>query len=615
MATDIQISEGQILIGDQFSEPMRVENVRPNGNGFWNLGLVGQRSDKFRRVTLNNEEISTLTIFDSDLSYDGDGRSLRLALQAYLLGIAYEFDPYFGLSISKVDPLPHQLEAVYGHLLKLPRVRFLLADDAGAGKTIMAGLLVRELKLRGLIERILVICPANLSFQWQRELKEKFDEQFLVLKGGNIREQFGVNQWIENNQVITSLDLAKREDILPGLRQVNWDLVIVDEAHRMSARDKNRRSLRYRLGELLRDTTDHMLMLTATPHKGDPRNFTLFLQLLDQDAYADVQSIKQAMNKRKAPFYLRRTKEAMVYFPERHSEEKWIAKPVFTKRIAHTASFNIEGNEYDLYQKITRYVKQQSSRAAAEEDNPRARAVGFLMSLYQRRLASSIFAMRKSLENRANRLKKGLAEAKKLVANAPVQLPSWEELEEYDDQDREKLEKLLDAVTLSNNEEQVHKEISNLLELAEEAQKVEVSGSEAKLDHLHRILHDHGFFDDPNQRLLIFTEFKDTLYHLIDKLGEWQFRVGCIHGGMKPGSRSEPGTRLFVEQQFREGEIQILVATEAAGEGINLQCCHILFNYDIPWNPKPLGAAHGSHSSLWTAKRLSDIQFCSNEYD
>ena len=178
LATEIQISVGQVLTGAQFSEPMRVETVHPNGQEFWNLGLVGQRSERFRRVTLDADQISTLTIHDSVFSYSGNGRLLRLALQAYSLGIAYEFDPYFGLSISRVDPLPHQLEAVYGHLLKLPRVRFLLADDAGAGKTIMAGLLIRELKLRGLIERILVVCPANLSFQWQRELKEKFDEKF-----------------------------------------------------------------------------------------------------------------------------------------------------------------------------------------------------------------------------------------------------------------------------------------------------------------------------------------------------------------------------------------------------------------------------------------------------
>ena len=259
LSAEAALREGQVLTGPLFSEPMRVETVRSNGTDVWVAGLVGQQSEQFRRVTLTSDDISNLTIADAALSYEGDGRLLRIGLQAYSLGIAYEFDPYFGLSISRVDPLPHQLEAVYEHLIKLPTVRFLLADDAGAGKTIMAGLLIRELKLRGLIERVLVVCPANLAFQWQRELKEKFDEKFLVLKGSDIRDQFGVNQWLEQKQVITSLDFAKRTEILPGLQQVHWDLVIVDEAHRMSARDETHKSQRYRLGELLRDSADHML--------------------------------------------------------------------------------------------------------------------------------------------------------------------------------------------------------------------------------------------------------------------------------------------------------------------------------------------------------------------
>ncbi len=588
MSAEVPIREGQVLTGPLFSEPMQVETVRSNGLNVWVAGLVGQQSEQFRRVTLTSDDISNLTITDSALSYDGDGRLLRLGLQAYSLGIAYEFDPYFGLSISRVDPLPHQLEAVYEHLLKLPSVRFLLADDAGAGKTIMAGLLIRELKLRGLIERALVVCPANLAFQWQRELKEKFDEKFLVLKGGDLRDQFGVNQWLEQKQVITSLDLAKRTEILPGLRQVHWDLVIVDEAHRMSARDETHKSQRYRLGELLRDSTDHILLLTATPHKGDPQNFTLFLQLLDRDAYADVRSIREAMERRQAPFYLRRTKEAMVYFPEHQKDGTWTAKPVFTRRIPRTADFTIEDSEFGLYQKITRFVKRQSARAAAQDDDPRARAVGFLMSLYQRRLASSTYAVRRSLENRAKRLEDGLKRAQELVRTAPPDLPDLEELEEFEDAERERLERMLEAITLAGNAEQIREEIGELLDLAEEAKAVETSNSQAKLRHLREIMQDEGFFDRPDQRLLIFTEFKDTLNYLMKQLKAWGFSVGCIHGGMKPGSREEPGTRLHTEQQFRDGAIQVLVATEAAGEGINLQCCHILFNYDIPWNPNRL---------------------------
>jgi len=570
-----------------FSEAMRVETAIQTGDGTWRLGLVGTRTEKFRSVTLTSADLAGLTILQTGRSFRGEGTLLRLGVQAYSLGIAFEFDPYFGLSMSRVDPLPHQLEAIYDHMLKLPRVRFLLADDAGAGKTIMAGLLLRELKLRGLVERTLVVCPANLTFQWQRELKEKFDEQFLVMRGFDLRVQYGVNQWLQRTQIITSLDLAKREDILPSLRQAKWDLVVVDEAHRMSAAAEDKKSMRYRLGELLRDTTDHYVLLTATPHKGDPLNFTLFLRLLDEDAFADVRSIREAMERRRAPFYLRRLKEAMVYFPEQQPDGTWAAKKIFTKRIPHTVNFTIDGAEFDLYREVTHFVKSQSARAAAREDDPRARAVGFLMTLYQRRLASSTFAVQRSLENRAQRLDTALKRGKELLEEV-VEIPDPEDLEEMDEAEREKWEERLALMSVARNPQELREEIDDLLRLAKMAEDVETAGIEAKLSKLKKVLQDEGFFDRPDQRLLIFTEFKDTLDYLVERLRDWGFRVGFIHGGMKSGSREEPGSRLWAEQQFKDGHIQILVATEAAGEGINLQFCHILFNYDIPWNPNRL---------------------------
>ena len=437
--------------------------------------------ERFRKVTLTKQDIEGLTILEAGFTFDGDSRLLRLGLQAYSLGIAWEFDPYFGLSISRVDPLPHQLEAVYDYLLKQARVRFLLADDPGAGKTIMAGLLLRELQLRGLAERILIVCPANLAFQWQRELREKFDEKFLVLKGGDIRDQFGVNQWIEQNKVITSLDLAKRAEILPGLKQVQWDLIIVDEAHRMSWTPPSRKTARYALGELLRDASDHLLLMTATPHKGDPENFSLFLQLLDRDVYADVRSIEEAMARRSAPFYLRRTKEAMVYFPERRADGTWVAEKIFTKRIPHTVDFSIDGQEFELYREVTRFVKRQSAKAAARGDDPRARAIGFLMALYQRRLASSTYAMRHSLENRARRLEEGIKRAQELVKMAPPDLPDPEDIEEMEEDERERLEEMLEAITLAGNADQIREEIEELRGLAKQAQTVEDDTAEAKL--------------------------------------------------------------------------------------------------------------------------------------
>src|SRR2546426_12228383 len=210
------------------------------------------------------------------------------------------------------------------------------------------------------------------------------------------------------------------------------------------------------------------------------------------------------------------------------------------------------------------------------------------MSLYQRRLASSTYAMRHSLQNRARRLEEGLKRAQVLARQAAPDLPDPEELEEMEESERERLEETLEAITLAGNAQQVREEVQELRQLAGQAQAVEDSGAEAKLSELKELLQQEGFFDHPEKRLLIFTEFKDTLDYLLDRLKSWGFRVGCIHGGMKPGSRDDPGTRLHAEQQFREGTIQVLVATEAAGEGINLQVCNILFNYDIPWNPNRL---------------------------
>ena len=261
---------------------------------------------------------------------------------------------------------------------------------------------------------------------------------------------------------------------------------------------------------------------------------------------------------------------------------------MFTKRIPRTADFNIEGDEHDLYNEVTAFVRRQSERAYEMGDDRRARAVGFLMALYQRRLASSTHAMRRSLENRVNRLDTGLKQAQDLASQAPPDLPDLEDLEEMDDADRERLERLLDAVTLAGNADEVRREIEELETLAKRAREVEDAANEAKLEKLNAILREEGFFDNPGQRLLIFTEFRDTLNYLLDRLKDWGFNTGQIHGGMHAGTRDQPGTRLYMEQQFREGNIQVLVATEAAGEGINLQCCNILFNYDIPWNPNRL---------------------------
>ncbi len=580
--------QGVVLSGPKFHEPMRVINEPRRGGNYIIVDLVGTRTPSYLGgFVLSGEDLQNVIIEAPEMGFSGVPQLFQLGLESLRIRQAYEYDPFFGVSISRVDPLPHQLDAVYNHLLKAWRCRFLLADDAGAGKTIMAGLLLKELKLRGLAERVLIICPANLAFQWRRELRDRFEEDFEPITGARLREAYAVNVWNQHPQIITSMDLAKLDYVLPSVDQADdWDLIIIDEAHRMSARDADHKSERYKLGELMRRKSTHLLLLTGTPHKGDPENFCLFLQLLDAEAYADVRSIKEAMERREAPFYLRRTKEAMLSFPEPQPDGTWIAQKLFTKRIPHTVPFNLEGEELELYQAVTSYVKAQSLRAAQQNDDRRARAVGFLMAMYQRRMASSIFALKESLRRRQKKLKEQLESADALTEAPLPDLPADEDWEEMDAHTREDLELKLERVTITRRKSDVTaeiKEIERLLELAEP-----ISGQEIKLRTLRAQLTEQGVFSNQDIRLLIFTEYKDTLKYLVEQMQQWGLRVGFIHGGMKPGSRDESGTRLYAEREFWELKTQVLAATEAAGEGINLQCCNVLFNYDIPWNPNRL---------------------------
>ncbi|HDR73805.1 MAG TPA: DEAD/DEAH box helicase, partial [Methanoculleus sp.] len=292
--------------GPHFPEDVEVLTVKKVSESL-KIECKGRNSSQVYTRFLTPQHISQIEIFPECESFAGDAKKFRLGIEAKRLGLAYEYDPYFSLSIARIDPLPHQLEAVYDYFLNLPRIRFLLADDPGAGKTIMAGLLIKELKIRGLIKRILIVTPANLTFQWQRELKEKFREEFHVVRGEILRAAYGSNPWDERDQVVTSLPwIARIEDAQESLlKSKSWDLIIVDEAHKMSAYSEDKKTLAYRIGEKLSEMTDHYLLMTATPHKGDKENFRLFLSLLDKDVYGDIQSLQRAMEAREAPFYLR----------------------------------------------------------------------------------------------------------------------------------------------------------------------------------------------------------------------------------------------------------------------------------------------------------------------
>lgn len=583
-----ELRQGAIVKGPVLPEPIEVLVVQPFG-GMVKLIGTGQRTGQTHQRVLHPDQVAMLTSTPVRHPFDGEAPLFRLGIEALRLGLAYEYDPYFSLSIARVDPLPHQLEAVYDYFLKLPRIRFLLADDPGAGKTIMAGLLLKELKARGLVRRTLVVAPANLTFQWQRELKDKFRENFEVLRSDVLRANYGQNPWQDRDQIITSVSWVSRiDDARESLLRSNWDLVIVDEAHKMSAASEDHKTLAYKLGEALAERTDHYLLMTATPHKGDPENFCLFLQLLDRDVYGDVTSLEEAMRRNSAPFYLRRTKEALVTFPD---PEHGHVRKLFTKREVQTVAFDLDGDEFEFYDALTRYVEDQSIRAAAD-DSARGRALGFTMAMLQRRMASSIYAVRRSLERMRDRRQKILDDPvgwrrEQIEQRVPDDFEDLPEDEQQDILDR------LEGIVADPDPAALREEIAQMTALIAQARRLEEREIESKLVRLREILVQRGLFDDPNMKLLLFTEHKDTLDFLagdgkdgrpLGRLRQWGLSVTQIHGGMKIGDRDTPGTRIYAEREFRESA-QVLVATEAAGEGINLQFCWFMVNFDIPWNP------------------------------
>ena len=588
MAATASIKPGSIVRGPTLPEPVEVLAVVPLGDSLKVIGR-GLKTGLTHDPVLSAAQLAQLIVSADEVAFDGDARLFRLGIEAQRLGLAYEYDPFFSLSIARVDPLPHQLEAVYGYFLKLPRIRFLLADDPGAGKTIMAGLLLKELKARGLVRRVLIVTPANLTFQWQRELADKFREKFDVIRGDVLRANYGQNPWQERDQVVTSVSwVSLVEDARESLLRSRWDLVIVDEAHKMSAPADDRKTYAYRLGESLSKMTDHYLLMTATPHKGDPDHFRRFLALLDPDVYGSIQSLQQALREHEAPFYLRRTKEALVTFPNPDTGE---VRKLFTKREVRTAAFDLDGEELDFYDELTRYVEDQSM-AAASQESARARAVGFTMAMLQRRMASSVYAVRRSLERMRARRQKILDDPES-YRQEQIERKLPEDFEDLTEEERQKIVDQLEDEVLSVDPAALREEIGRLTQLVAHAKQLEERDVQTKLLKLRAILKEEGIFDNPKMKLLLFTEHKDTLEFLagdgrderpLGKLREWGLTLTQIHGGMKIGDRDTLGSRIYAEREFRESA-QVLVATEAAGEGINLQFCWLMVNFDIPWNP------------------------------
>jgi SNF2 family DNA or RNA helicase len=331
------LKPGVVIEGPFFPEPVKLIQVESLENGFVKVQGVGTVERKFYDPVLSPQDLAKLRLStEGKLDFSADAEGFFLFLEAARIRNAFQFDPLFAVNVSQVDPLPHQIEAVYHYILQNPRPRFLLADDPGAGKTIMAGLTLKELKLRGLVERTLIVVPGHLKEQWLREMKERFNETFQIVDRGLIRSSFGRNVWEDFSQVITSMDFARQEDVLESLREVTWDLVIIDEAHKLSAYrygDKTYKTKRYLLGEVLSETSRFLLFLTATPHRGDPENFRLFLDLLEPGLFANLDLLEESVRKKENPLFLRRLKEDLKDFSGR---------PLFPPRKVFTPRFLTE---------------------------------------------------------------------------------------------------------------------------------------------------------------------------------------------------------------------------------------------------------------------------------
>lgn len=429
----------------------------------------------------------------------------------------------------------------------------------------MAGLVIKELKLRGLARRILIVVPGHLKDQWRRELKEKFSENFVIVDRHTMDAHFGENVWERENQIITSMDFAKQEHVLNSLSSVHWDLVIVDEAHKMAAYcygEKVSKTARYKLGEVLSRTSEHLLFLTATPHKGDPENFRLFLDLLEPGFFASQSMLMESIKNRDNPLFIRRLKEDLRDFEGR---------PLFLPRHVSTIKFNITDEERDLYNELSKYVITQYNKALMSD---KKRNVAFALIILQRRMASSIYALKRSLERRKRRLEEIL----RAGVERDVKPVDIEEIEDYEEEERWKIEQEWESLSVAETREELEKEIKTIEKLIEKADEIIRKESEVKLKELKKLMERNEL---KNQKILIFTESRDTLDYLYDKIRSWGYSVNYIHGGMKLEDR------IRAEKEFKHNT-QVMVATEAAGEGINLQFCNIMINYDIPWNPNRL---------------------------
>ena len=554
------------------------------------------------RILLRQHE-NTLTLVgnaEKTRSLSADGNHFRLASEAYRIRLAHLFDPLLAVHTSIVQPLPHQITAVYEEMLPRQPLKFLLADDPGAGKTIMVGLLMKELMMRGDLKRCLVCCPGGLVEQWQEEMRSKFNLRFQPVSRDLIENDMGGNPFQTYDLSIGRLDqLSRSPDVLAKLKQADdWDLIVCDEAHKMSCPwygGEAKPTKRYELGMTLSKKTRHLLLMTATPHNGKDEDFQSFLRILDPDRFEGKPRSGETVDA--SDLMRRMVKEDILKFD---------GTRLFPERRAETPTYDLTPEEFDLYTKVTNYVSNEMGRAERlirAGEGKRGMVVGFAMTTLQRRLASSPEAIYQSLKRRKQNLERDLTkirEGKKKIGDlsedvkdGPIDEDSDDD--DYNDVEREDYEqKATSHVTAAQTIQELESEIATLSELENDALKIRTSSNHAKWHKLRDVLENQKeLFDDAGHRnkLIIFTEHRDTLNYLVSNIRSHlgvSEAVVEIHGLM---SRDK---RHYNQEKFvQDKDTLILVATDAAGEGINLQRAHLLINYDIPWNPNRLEQRFG----------------------
>ena len=546
-----------------------------------NDGALGQQ------VVFRKDQDNLTVAQTGSRAFDANATDFKMVAEAQRITLAGLFDPMLAVATSDVRPLPHQIRAVYGELLPRTPLRFLLADDPGAGKTIMAGLYIKELLLRDDVHQCLIVAPGGLVEQWQDELFFKFGLRFDLLTNQLIDANVNLNVFESNPLLIARMDqLSRNEELQAQLKETEWDLIIVDEAHRMGAHyfgGKLEKTKRFLLGEMLGRITRHLLLMTATPHSGKEEDFQLFLTLLDRDRFEG----KNTKTANTDGIMRRMVKEDLLTFD---------GKKLFPERRAETVPYELTELEYSLYEQVTAYVREGMNRAD-RVGGKRKNTVGFALTVLQRRLASSPEAIYKSLVRRTERL-----ERKKLeilngtyTAREPTVDVEGLDADDYSSEQIEELEEeLLDAATAAQTVEELDAELLELAELTTVAKQVRDSGTDRKWTELSHILQDEALAVDANgwpRKLIIFTEHRDTLDYLAGRIRTLIGKpnaVQAIHGGVRRRER-----RMITEEFTKNRDCQILLATDAAGEGLNLQAAHLMVNYDLPWNPNRIEQRFG----------------------